>query len=87
MQKEKIIIIILAVTLFAIIQYNILEKYQTDSTKEISEIYQIAYSNGVKDAIIALFNQTESCHESIIHSGNLTREFIDVSCIKQQSHS
>lgn len=65
--------------------YNILEKFESENEQKLSQIYHQGYSQGVKDVVMTLFNQTEHCNTSIVHNGNLTREFIDAICLRSIS--
>ena len=82
MDKQKIVIIGMAIAIFVLAQYLILEKWQNVKNQEISENFQNGYNQGVKDTLISLYKQTEDCHTSTAVTGNLTKQYVDFNCLK-----
>ena len=85
--KTKITIVVLAVLLTISVTYIGFEKLQDMRTKELQQVYQQGYSQGVTDTVISLMQQTENCVSTTISVGNFTREVIDVACLKISTES
>lgn len=80
--KQKIAIIALAVALFVIVQYFVIEKLLEENQKKMSEIYQNGYDQGLKDAVTTLYEQTTDCQTTTIFLGNLSRQIFDMACLE-----
>lgn len=85
MNRQKITIIILSVALFALVQYVIYEKIVESRQQEIAIAYQKGYDKGLTDAAVTIYKQTEDCQSTAITIGNLTKNVLDLSCLKIQS--
>ena len=85
MNKQKIVIIALALTLFVIVQYFVIEKLLEENQKKMSEIYQNGYDQGLKDAVTTLYDKTKDCQTTTIFLGNLSRQIFDMACLKNSS--
>lgn len=81
MNKQKITIIALSIALFALAQYVIYEKITESRQQELSNAYQNGYKNGLTDAAVAVYKQTENCQPTNITIGNLTKTIFDLSCL------
>ena len=82
MDKQKMIIIVLSVALFALGQYVLYEKIIESRQQEISNSYQHGYDKGITDAVTAVFKQTENCQTTSLTVGNMTKTILDFSCLK-----
>ena len=83
MNKQKIVIIALAGALFLVAQYIVFDKLAESKQKEMLDVYQRGYDNGLKDAVTTLYEQTQNCQKTSITLGNLTKEVFDFSCLKK----
>ena len=82
MNKQKIIIIALSVSLFVLAQYIVYEKIIETRQQELTNTYQDGYKKGLTDAAVAVYKQTENCQTTTITIGNFTKTIFDVSCLK-----
>lgn len=82
MNKQKITIIVLSVTLFIMAQYVIYEKIIESRQQELANAYQNGFNKGLTDAAITIYKQTENCQTASITIGNLTKNIFDISCAK-----
>jgi len=87
MNRQKIIIIALSVALFLTAQYIFLDKLIESNNQKMSQIYQRGYDSGAKDAITALYQQTQNCQISTITLGNLTKHVFDLACLKKGANA
>lgn len=87
MERQKIIIVILAAGLFLLGQYIVLDRWLQSKQQEIENNLQSDHSQGIKDAIIALYEQTNDCHVTTIKFGNLTRSLLDISCLQVTNYT
>ena len=85
MNKQKIALIVLAVALFVVLQYIILDKLEQIKQEQMLSIYQKGYSDGLQTAITSLFEQTQNCQSTTIAIGNLTKQVFDLNCLKTNS--
>lgn len=81
MDKQKITIIALSVTLFLIVQYIIIEKWDESNRQSMIDFYQRGYEEGLIDAVTILFQETRNCEPVTIAFGNLTKQVLDVTCL------
>lgn len=82
MNKQKITIIILSVALFLLAQYVIYEKMIESRQQELSLAYEHGYNQGLSDAAVTIYKQTENCQTTAVTIGNLTKNIFDLSCLK-----
>jgi archaellum component FlaF (FlaF/FlaG flagellin family) len=82
-KKQTVIIIALAVLLVASIIYIGADKWQDKRQQELTAVYQQGYSQGITDAVTALYQQTQECKITTINLGNITRQVVDVDCVRQ----
>ena len=82
-KKQTIAVIVLAVLLVASIVYIGINKWQDTRQKELTTVYQQGYSRGVTEAVTALYQQTEECKITTINLGNMTRQVVNVGCVRQ----
>ena len=85
--KTKITITVLAVLLIISVSYIAIDKFQNMRINELQQVYQQGYSQGVRDTVISLMQQTENCVSTTITVGNLTREVIDITCLRISTES
>jgi len=85
LNRQKMIIIGLAVTLFLVSQYVVFDIWQETKHQENLKIFEMGYENGITDAVTAIFNNTEDCLTTSITVGNLTKHVLDISCLKVNS--
>jgi len=80
--KQKLLIIILAITLTAMfVWFVIIDNYIIPTIQqEITNSYQNGYNAGVENSIIEIFQQTSNCNPTYIWVGNDTRQLIDILC-------
>ncbi|MDE1725725.1 MAG: hypothetical protein KGH89_00480 [Thaumarchaeota archaeon] len=86
MNKQKITIVALSVALFVSAQYIIYEKITESRQQELANAYQGGYKNGLTDAAVAVYKQTENCQTTTVTIGNLTKTIFDVSCLKAEKN-
>ena len=85
MDKQKIIIIALTAALILTVQYFVLDRWISSAQQEISQNYQRGYTQGLNDAVVSLYDQTQNCHPATIVIGNLTKKVFDLACIENSS--
>ena len=85
MNKQKIVIIGLAVGLFLVTQYVILDKLAESRQQETLGVYKRGYDNALKDVMNSIYEKTQNCQITEISIGNLTRTVVDVDCLPQSS--
>lgn len=85
MNKSKITIIALSLTLFGLSQYVIYEKITESRQQELTSTYQNGYNKGLTDAAVTVYKQTDNCQTTTITIGNLTKTVFDLSCLKIES--
>ena len=83
MDKQKLIIIVLSIALFLAIQYFFLERWINSTQEQVAKSYQSGYDQGLKDAVISVYKQTENCHAATIGVGNFSKNVFDSSCLKK----
>jgi hypothetical protein len=83
--KQKIIIVSLALSLFIVVQYFVIEKILDANQEKMSEIYQKGYDHGLKDTITTLYQETTDCKMTTIWLGNLSKQISDATCLKNLS--
>jgi hypothetical protein len=85
MSKQKITIIILAVSLFLLSEYLLIEKLEDSKQEELVDMYQQGYDDGIADTIAVIFQQTENCKVSTITANNFSKNIFDASCLQESS--
>lgn len=85
MKRYQIAIIALIVALFLVTQYVVLDKLMESKQREITNVYQGGYNQGIMDAIDTMFEKTKNCQVSTISIGNVTRSVLDVTCLEMNS--
>lgn len=84
MNKQRIVIIMLAVALFSLSQYIIYEKITESKQIELQRIFQNGYDKGLEDTVTTIYKQTDNCQTTTISVGNFTKTIFDLSCLKTQ---
>jgi hypothetical protein len=74
MNKERVIIYILAILLVISVGYTVIGWIQGSA-------FQAGYNKGITDAVVTLYQQTSNCKATTINIGNITRQVIDTSCL------
>lgn len=87
MDKQKIVIIVLAVALFLFAQYYVIEKWLVTKEQELALTYQNGYERGLSDAAKEIFASTKDCKPAIITLNDTTKQFFDASCLKSSNGS
>ena len=82
MNKQEIIIITLAAALVLFSAYIVFDKLAESRQKEMSEIYQKGYEQGIKDSVTTLYEQTQNCQTLTITLENLTKNLFDLACLQ-----
>lgn len=82
LSKERTIIIVLVILLGISVFYIVFDAVQRQRTQELVAIYQQGYDQGLTDAVLTLYQQTEGCNAAVINIGNVTRQVLDVDCLK-----
>ena len=83
MDKQKIVIITLAVSLFLFSQYFLFDKLEESKQEELLDTYQRGYDDGIADTITVILQQTENCQVSTLTANNLTKDIFDLSCLQE----
>lgn len=81
---QKITIIVLAIALFSVIQYFLLERWQETKNNEIINSYKAGYNRAYQEIITTLFKNTERCKIATLHADNLTKQLVDMKCTNQK---
>ncbi|MHB9161289.1 MAG: hypothetical protein ACYC6W_10475 [Nitrosotalea sp.] len=81
MNKQKLLIIILSVCVFALVQYVVIEKVLESEQQKILSTFHDGYEHGINDAINAIYQQTANCQSTKISANNLTKTILDLSCL------
>ena len=84
MNKQKVVIIILAIGLFSVAQYVVFDKLNESKEQEMIKIFQLGYDQGIFDSVNLLFEQTKNCNVAEISIGNVTRNILDLSCLDSE---
>ena len=87
MNRQKIVIIGLAVALFLFAQYYVIEKWSGATQQEITATYQNGYNTGAIDTAKAIYQATQDCQGATITVGNITKQVFDASCLKSLEKS
>ena len=80
MEKQKIVIISLSVALFLVLQYVILDNWVESNEQKVNRGYQLGYEQGLIDAVVTIYQQTENCKSTVITIGNLSKKVFDMAC-------
>ena len=81
-KKAKIAIGILVVLLVAALGYIGWGMYQQQRYNDAVSAYKEGYTQGVADATSSLYQYTENCGAAKLFLGNVTRQVVDVDCVK-----
>ena len=81
MQKQTIAIIILATSLFLIIQYTFLSNWINNIQQEIDKNFLREFEQGQISTAKTIFEQTNDCNTSTITLVNFNRQLIDTICV------
>ncbi|MBR9690388.1 hypothetical protein GOV08_01760 [Candidatus Woesearchaeota archaeon] len=79
----KITTLILLVVLIVIGGFWLVGKYNIYKISKQNEVFVAGYNQGVSDAIVKLYQDTEDCNVASVFIGNLTRRVADVECIEK----
>ena len=89
MDKLKIVILCLAISVFLLGQYVILEKWIDTSFEERTMIFQEGFANGydkgLTDIVTTIFYNLQGCTPTDISLHNDTKYIIDVSCLNSEN--
>ena len=78
MKKQIMTIIMLAILLIASLGYIGVSYWQEKKQAELTSVYQ----QGISDAVVSVFQQTDDCKAPTVTLGNFTRQIVDVACLK-----
>ena len=81
MNKQKIVIIVLASILIIFVNYFVLEKLLDSWQENLILTQTIGYEKGAEDTVKTIFEATEGCQEMTITLGNKSKTFIETNCI------
>ena len=81
MSREKIIISVLVILLIISVGYIVVNSFVEKLQAEAQQAFQNGYNQGINDAVVTLYQQTENCQPATIRIGNVTREVIDTACL------
>ncbi|MFA6329261.1 MAG: hypothetical protein WCX64_01085 [Candidatus Micrarchaeia archaeon] len=82
-KKAKIAIGILVVLLVAALGYIGWGVYQQQRYDDALGAYKQGYTQGVTDATTTLYQYTDGCGAAKLFLGNVTRQVVDLDCVKQ----
>jgi len=85
MSKQKTVIAVLLILLVVALAYIVFDKWQLARQREVINVYRQGYSQGLNDTVTTLYQQTEKCQITTINLGNLTKQVVDVACLKQEA--
>lgn len=85
LDKQKVIIIVLIAILFLLVQYVLLEKLVDVRLEEKIKFYEDGYEQGLIDAVVTIFQNTEDCKTTSLTIGNLTKHVFDITCLDNDS--
>jgi len=80
--KSKTIILALALLLIVSVGYIIFERFQEAQQQLYLQAAQSGYNKGIQDTVVSLYQQTNNCQLTTINIGNVTRQIVDVECVK-----
>lgn len=83
MNRQRLLVYILVILLAAAIGYIAFDAVQESLNEQAQTIFQNGYSQGVTDAVVSLYQQTENCQPTVITVGNFTKELVDTACLVQ----
>jgi len=82
MDKQKIIILTLAVALIFVINYFLLDDFFKQNQRQIEEAYLSGHDQGINDTITTLIKQTDNCNIVPIFMGNSSKKLVDLDCLE-----
>ena len=85
--KMKLMLGVLIVLLVAALSYIGVDKYNQSQTEKMVKIANEAYTSGITGAVVSVYQQTENCQIATLKLGNVTRDIVDVACLKKQTAS
>jgi len=80
--KAKVAIAILAVLLVAALGYICWGAYEQQRYADALGAYKEGYNAGISDATTTLYQYTENCGAAKLFFGNVTRQVVDLDCVK-----
>lgn len=83
-EKSTVIIIVLSALLVIAAGFIASEQLQKARAAQLLNVSQQAYYAGVYDTVSSLYRETENCNVATVNLINLTRQLVDVSCLKQE---
>ena len=81
LDKQKILIIFLFTGIFILTNYILIEKWIEFKQDGKISFYEDGYEQGLNDAVMVLFHNTNDCNLSTITLENETRTIVDASCL------
>lgn len=84
MSKERMAIVILGVLLVLSVGYIVFDSVQKQRNQEMVTVYRQGYNQGLTDAVVTLYRQTENCNAAVINIGNVTRQVVDTGCLRKE---
>ena len=82
MNKQKIMILSLAVALIFILNYLVLDNFFEQNEKQLRNAYLSGRDEGINETISVLFKEAENCNVIPIFIENSSKNLIDVSCLE-----
>ena len=80
MNKKKIVVIS-AIALIIVMQFFLIDYFYETKQKQLSDIYNKGHTDGLTDAVSAIYYNLASCEPTSISVNNFTKYIIDVECL------
>jgi predicted negative regulator of RcsB-dependent stress response len=77
-----ILTLVLGVLLIATVGYISFDKYQNVRDTQMRMAYQQGYDLGITASVVSVFQQTNNCQITTLTVGNMTKQIIDVACLR-----
>lgn len=82
MDKQKIIILALAIGLIFVLNFFLLDNYFKENQRQIEEAFLSGRDQGIKETITMLFEASDNCNIVPIFIENATKNLVDVECLE-----
>ena len=83
-KKQTIIIVVLAILLFATLMYILILEYNKSKQEELLKTFQQGAQYGYEQAVIQIVEQAATCEQVPLRIGNQTINIFAVNCLQEQ---
>jgi len=81
LDKQKIVIIVLASILIVFVNFYLLDKLSVSWQESLIVTERLGYEKGAEDTVKTIFETAEGCQEMTITFANKSKTFIETNCI------